>query len=57
MIKNNLEKIDMDTELKNYIENGNNRILIFTDGMFSSGNKEYAKILKTIKLYKHKNIN
>jgi hypothetical protein len=41
----------------NYIENGNNRILIFTDGMFSSGNKEYAKILKTIKLYKHKNIN
>lgn len=41
---------------KNYIENGNNRILIFTDGMFTSGKSEYAKISKTIASYSNKNI-
>lgn len=42
---------------ENYIENGNNRILIFTDGMFTSGSKEYKSIEKTIKSYAQKNIN
>jgi len=41
---------------KNYIENGNNRILIFTDGMFTSGAKEYNKIEKIIKSYSQKDI-
>jgi Mg-chelatase subunit ChlD len=41
---------------KNYIENGNNRILIFTDGMFTSGAKEYNKIEKIIRSYSQKDI-
>lgn len=41
---------------KNYIDNGNNRILIFTDGMFSSGKSDYSKISKTISTFSNKNI-
>lgn len=42
---------------QNYIEKGNNRIMILTDGMFTSGNKEYSKIEKIIKFYSDKKIN
>lgn len=42
---------------KNYIKDGNNRILIFTDGMFSSGKSDYSKISKIITNYSKKNIN
>lgn len=36
---------------KNYINGGSNRIIICTDGMFTSGKKEYADILKVINKY------
>lgn len=42
---------------ENYIINGNNRILIFTDGMFTSGAKEYKNFEKTLADYAQKNIN
>lgn len=42
---------------ENYINNGNNRILIFTDGMFTSGAKEYKNIEKILADYAQKNIN
>ncbi|MCB9033647.1 MAG: VWA domain-containing protein [Chitinophagales bacterium] len=39
------------TAKQNYINGGSNRIIICTDGMFTSGKKEYANILKVINKY------
>jgi hypothetical protein len=44
---NALEKA-YQTAVQNYISNGNNRIILATDGMFTNGEKEDKKILKTI---------
>lgn len=45
---NALEKA-YQTAIQNYISNGNNRIILATDGMFTNGEKEDKKILNTIK--------
>lgn len=44
------------TVLKNYIANGNNRIILATDGLFTSGEKDYKKMEKTIEQGTEKNI-
>jgi Mg-chelatase subunit ChlD len=44
---NALEKA-YQTAIQNYISNGNNRIVLATDGMFTNGEKEDKKILNTI---------
>ncbi|MFN8284698.1 MAG: VWA domain-containing protein [Chitinophagales bacterium] len=44
------------TALKNYIANGNNRIILATDGLFTSGEKDYQKMEKYIKQGSEKDI-
>lgn len=41
-------KVAYKTALKNYIEKGNNRIILASDGLISSGKKDYQKIQETI---------
>ena len=42
--------------MKNFITNGNNRIILATDGLFTSGEKEYKKMEKYIRQGAQKNI-
>ncbi len=44
------------TALKNFIEKGNNRIVLASDGVFTSGEKDYARMQKTIEEGLDKNI-
>ncbi|HRH56796.1 MAG TPA: VWA domain-containing protein [Chitinophagales bacterium] len=44
------------TALKNFIEKGNNRIVLASDGVFTSGEKDYSKMQKTIEEGLDKNI-
>lgn len=41
-------KVAYKTALKNYIEKGNNRIILASDGLITSGKKDYQKIQETI---------
>ena len=44
------------TALKNFIQKGNNRIVLASDGLFTSGEKDYAKMQQVIESGLDKNI-
>jgi Mg-chelatase subunit ChlD len=44
------------TALSNFVSNGNNRIILASDGLFTSGDKEYKRMLQSIAAGRSKNI-
>jgi len=44
------------TALKNYVEKGNNRVVLASDGLFTSGEKDYYKMQQTIEGGLEKNV-